>query len=141
MHVSYPIVKKRRELCRLRLPLAVCEAYLVGLMDTAHHLEVELRPIALQLAAATTSGLSDDPYPLSAATPTEGRLLEFMAAEALEKGLGFVWCSQCGREFEAAGTIFERYQRGRGALEGSEGRRFYCGSSAHLLLAVVDLRA
>jgi len=141
MYVTYPVLKKREELSRVRFSEEDIRTSVSSLLAMAPHLKVEIEPLLLQLEAARSSDSSVQPHSLSPADVAAQRRLEFIAADLLEHEKGFVWCTQCQRELKAEGTVFERYERGRGRLDGGGGRRFFCGLHLHLLLEVVDFRS
>jgi hypothetical protein len=140
VHVTFPIHKKREELARVRFAIEDCEAYVDALLKEAPHLAQQVQSLQSQLKAAAEQAASE-PVPIAASEQGEERRLEYLAADLLQHDKGFVWCAKCQRELKAAGTVFERYERGRGRLDGGGGRRFFCGSGMHLLLEVVDWRS
>lgn len=141
MEVSYSIRHKRNVVCRVRLPVSDCVTELQQTLAEAPHLKPEFAPIVEKLQSVGESGSCGDLDTLQEHDLTvEGRL-SYVAAGVLEKGEGFAWCPTCGHEFPGSGTVFERYERGRWAMEGGGGRRFYCGRSLHLLFEVVDWRS
>ncbi|MCV2366443.1 hypothetical protein LNV23_23710 [Paucibacter sp. DJ1R-11] len=141
MFVTFPILKKREELSRVRFDAADCRQYIDELLIEAPHLAPDLESLRSQLKAPKSSVDGDASVELIARTPLDERRMEWMAAELLQHEKGSVRCAKCQRELKAAGSVFERYERGRGRLDGGGGRRFYCGLQLHMLLEVVDWRS
>jgi hypothetical protein len=141
MQVTYPILKKREELSRLRVSEDDFRASISKLLAVAPHLSEQVGPLLAQLEVAQASMPPAESCSMQAASPNEERRLQFIAADLLEHEKGFVWCSKCQRELKAGGAVFERYERGRGRLDGGGGRRFFCGLHLHLLLEVTDFRS
>jgi hypothetical protein len=141
MQVTYPIFKKREELSRVHFSEEDFQASISGLLTVAPHLKEQVEPILVQLEAARSSPSVEKSCSLAAGEPISERRLEYIAANLIEHEKGFVWCAKCQRELKASGTVFERYERGRGRLDGGGGRRFFCGLHLHLLLEVVDFRS
>ena len=140
MQVTYPILKKRDALSRVRFSEEDFRASISSLMTVAPHLNMQVEPLLRQLEAAHSSPSDAESCSLATTDLTEQRRLEYIAADLIEREKGFIWCAKCQRELNAAGTVFERYERGRGRLDGGGGRRFFCGLHLHLLLEVVDFR-
>ena len=87
---------------------------------------------------------ADPSSPLEVQEPKRGfsvfDKMRFLLATAIEEEVGEVFCKECERFYAASATLLERFQRGRGSLEGGGGRRLFCPQQ-HLLIAVQDWRS